>query len=127
MRWTFEAMAQQLRSVGGSLDVHVATVFGAPNLRSVGGHLNMSRLTKKVCIPKLEIIGGRFQAEAAEVIVAYRINRIGGSIDTRSAAGFYRPDLDCNVSWDIHPGAKKTWEIRQDINRVFRNQPTLEI
>lgn len=127
MRWTFEATAPQLRTVGGSLDLHVSSVFDAPNLRSVGGHLNMSRLTKKVCIPMLETIGGRFQAEAAEVIVAYHLNRIGGSINTRSAAEFYRSDLECNMSWDIHPKAKKTWETRQAIKRVFRNQPILEI
>lgn len=127
MRWTFEATAPQLRSVGGSLDVHVASCFDAPNLRFVGGHFNMSRLTRKVCVPLLETVGGRFQAKVAEVIVAFRLNHVGGSIDTSSAAKFYRPDLECNVSWDIHPGAKKSWEIRHAIKRALRNQPTLEI
>ena len=87
----------------------------------------MSRLTKKVSIPFLETVGGRFHAQAAEVIVAPRLKRVGGSIDTSNAREFYRPNLEFSGGWEMHWETMILWERRQKMKRALRDQPTLEI
>jgi len=99
-----------------------------PNLRSVGGRFkHESPDAKKVSVPFLETVGGRFQAQAAEVIVAPRLKRVGGSVDTSNAREFYRPNLEFSGEWKTHWEAMILWERRQKVKRALRDQPTFEL
>lgn len=119
MRTTQLADAPRLQTVGADLDTQGAERLSAPHLQSVGRHLAVGYWTTRAEIPKLETVGGQFLAEGATVITAHKLKFVGGCVDTRSAADFYRPDLSVGEIWEKHPEAKNRWTCKEAARRAL--------
>ena len=109
---TFDFQANHLRHVGGALVATKAESVVAPLLESVGGGFLLHNLARRIHTPSLRFVGGDFFAETVTDMRAHRLRFVGGDLDTRSAVGYYHPELRVAGEWRACPGAREDWTKR---------------
>lgn len=118
--WCFRAQSACLRHVGGYLILTKAEALRLPALTTIEGGLLLTLLVKSIDVPKLESIRGDFLAPCAEHIRARTLRSIGGSVDTRSAKGFYTPRIQVGGEWITYPGDVEDWHRREAARRALK-------
>lgn len=118
--WCFRAESSCLRSVGDYICLTKAESLRLPELQRIGGGLLLTLLVKSIDVSKLESIGGDFLAPCAEQIRARALRNIGGSVDTRSAKGFYTPRIKVGGEWITYPGDVEDWHRREAARRALK-------
>ena len=110
--WIFTLQADHLRRVGGALLAPKAEAVVVPVLESIGGGFLLNHMTRKVQAPCLRSVGGDFLAETVTDMRVPRLRAVGGDLDSRSAKGYYHPEVRVAGEWTICPGAMEDWAKR---------------
>lgn len=118
--------APQLHTVSGTLYACAISVFEAPHLTAIGGHLIATGRTMVVSAPKLERIGGNFLTKWTEIIIAPQLRNVGGSIETTHADRFYCGGIKVGGVWKPHPLAVRRWRVNETAREALRD-PGIEL
>lgn len=118
--WVFDLSPLRLRHVGGALVAPKAEVVVAPVLETIRGGFLLNNMTRRVHAPCLQSVGGDFLADAVIDLCVPRLRGVGGDLNTRSAQGFYHPEIRVAGEWTICPGAQEEWTRRERARQALR-------
>jgi len=125
--WTGTLNLPNLRLVGGSMEIKKAAIVIAPELQWVFQDLYLSDNTAVFCANKLVEVGGSIEAGSVIIFRAASLAHVYDTIDTGSAMDFYRPHFEDSVDWNMHPDAKRRWQIREAVRQQMRDLPQIFI
>lgn len=125
--WSNSLHLPKLRSVGGSFKIQGAIRVVVPVLERVFYDLILSCVTTEFRANRLAEVGGSFDAPAASVFRAAALRHVGETLNTQSAADYYRPEFEDLVRWAAHPDAELRWIMRGVVRRTMSELPLIEI
>ncbi len=125
--WSGYLHLPHLLQVGGSLEIEGPERFSAPSLRWVCYDLCLSHFTTVFCANKLEEVGGSLNAGSAKIFHAAKLRHVGDTLNSESAADYYRPEFENLALWEVHPDARRRWQMRMAVRNIMRDLPPMDI